>query len=81
MTFQELGSTQHRTFFSDFAYLKQQFTQGERWGVEHARIDRLLEQGLIGREQAKDFQKNGAIGRTWRTWGATTGSRALIRRA
>lgn len=48
--------------FSDFPYLKQQFTQGERWSVDPARIDRLLERGLIGREQAEDFRKNGAIG-------------------
>jgi hypothetical protein len=48
--------------FSDFTYLKQQFTQGERWSVAPSRIDRLLEQGLIGREQAEEFRKNGAIG-------------------
>jgi hypothetical protein len=48
--------------FSDFPYLKQQFTQGERWEVEGARIDKLLSQGLIGREQAEEFRKNGAIG-------------------
>src|SRR5688500_187389 len=48
--------------FSDFAYLKQQFTQGERWSVDPARIDRLVSQGLIGREQAEEFRTNGAIG-------------------
>lgn len=48
--------------FSDFPYLKQQFTQGERWAVDPARIDRLLEQGLIGRDRAEDFRRNGAIG-------------------
>ncbi len=48
--------------FSDFPYLKQQFTQGERWSVDPARIERLLERGLIGREQAQEFRTNGAIG-------------------
>ena len=48
--------------FSDFPYLKQQFTQGERWSVEPARVHRLLELKLIGREQAEEFLKNGAIG-------------------
>lgn len=48
--------------FSDFPWLKQQFTQGERWDVEPQRIDRLVSQGLIGREQAEEFRRNGAIG-------------------
>ena len=48
--------------FSDFPHLKQQFTQGERWAVDPARVERLVERGLIGAEQADEFRRNGAIG-------------------
>jgi hypothetical protein len=48
--------------FSDFAFLKQAFTEGERWQVKPERIQALLEAGLITREQADGFKKSGAIG-------------------
>ena len=48
--------------FSDFAFLRQAFTEGERWQVEPERIQALLEAGLISREQADGFKKSGAIG-------------------
>jgi hypothetical protein len=48
--------------FSDFAFLRQAFTEGERWQVKPERIQALLEAGLITREQADGFKKSGAIG-------------------
>ena len=48
--------------FSDFAFLRQAFTEGERWPVKPERLRALLEAGLITREQADGFQKTGAIG-------------------
>jgi hypothetical protein len=48
--------------FTDFPYLRQAFTEGERWPVEPARIDRLLQAGLISAEQADKFRAEGAIG-------------------
>lgn len=48
--------------FSDFAFLRQAFTEGERWPVNPQRAGRLLEQGLITREQFDSFIRAGAIG-------------------
>ncbi|WP_435017912.1 hypothetical protein TA3x_005534 [Tundrisphaera sp. TA3] len=48
--------------FTDFAYLRQAFTEGERWRVDPARIDRLLARGLITPAQAEAFRADGAIG-------------------
>jgi hypothetical protein len=48
--------------FTDFPYLKQAFTEGERWPVKEERLQRLIKQNLISREQADSFRKNGAIG-------------------
>jgi hypothetical protein len=48
--------------FSDFDFLKQAFTQGERWEVDPGRVEALLEQGSITREQAERFRKEGAVG-------------------
>lgn len=48
--------------FSDFAFLRQAFTEGERWQVKPERIQVLLEGGLITREQADGFKRSGAIG-------------------
>jgi hypothetical protein len=48
--------------FTDFAYLRQAFTEGERWPVREERIRRLLEKGQITQEQARQFRENGAIG-------------------
>jgi hypothetical protein len=48
--------------FSDFEFLRQAFTEGERWRVRPARVARLVEQGLITREQADGFLRDGAIG-------------------
>jgi len=48
--------------FTDFAYLRQAFTEGEKWRVPDLRIDRLISQGLITPLQAEKFRSEGAIG-------------------
>ncbi len=48
--------------FSDFPHLYQELTLGERWPVREERLQRLLAQGYITKEDAEDFRKNGAIG-------------------
>lgn len=48
--------------FSDFEFLRQAFTEGERWRVRPERVARLRERGLITPEQAEGFLKDGALG-------------------
>ncbi|QEG41781.1 hypothetical protein [Roseimaritima ulvae] len=48
--------------FTDFTYLKQAFTVGERWPIGAPRIDRLLATGQITAPQAAEFRERGAIG-------------------
>ena len=48
--------------FSDFDFLRQAFTEGERWAVRPERVESLLEQGLITAAQADSFRRDGAIG-------------------
>jgi hypothetical protein len=48
--------------FSDFPFLKQAFTQGERWAVRPERITRLRTRNLLTDEQAQKFAHEGAIG-------------------
>jgi hypothetical protein len=48
--------------FSDFPFLKQAFTEGERWKVNPARVEILRKKGLITNAQADGFVKDGAIG-------------------
>ncbi len=48
--------------FSDFPFLRQAFTEGERWPVRRERVERLLSAGLITREQSKQFLREGALG-------------------
>ena len=48
--------------FSDFPFLRQAFTEGERWPVRPERVERLLAGGLITAEQAGQFLKEGALG-------------------
>lgn len=48
--------------FSDFAFLRQAFTEGERWPVNPPRLDQLLREGLITSGQAEKFRREGAIG-------------------
>ncbi len=48
--------------FTDFPYLRQAFTEGERWPVAPERVQRLLNGKLITPEQAERFLAHGAIG-------------------
>jgi len=48
--------------FSNFPFLKQAFTEGERWPVLPKRAEKLLHDGLIDQEQFDRFLKKGAIG-------------------
>jgi hypothetical protein len=48
--------------FTAFPYLRQAFTEGERWPVAEGRIAMLLAEGRITAEQAEQFRTHGAIG-------------------
>lgn len=48
--------------FSNFPYLKQAFTEGERWKVEERMIKALLKDGKITEAEAERFRTQGAVG-------------------
>jgi hypothetical protein len=48
--------------FSDFPFLRQAFTAGERWPVSRHRADRALGLGWISAEQHQKFLRDGTIG-------------------
>jgi hypothetical protein len=48
--------------FTNFPYLRQAFTAGEKWQVRPERIDKLLAAGKITADQAEKFRREGAIG-------------------
>ncbi len=48
--------------FTNFTYLRQAFTEGERWQVDPKRIQKLLDARLITTKQAEQFREQGAIG-------------------
>jgi hypothetical protein len=48
--------------FTDFAFLRQAFTQGETWQVAPQRLARLQAQNRITPEQADRFRREGAVG-------------------
>ncbi len=48
--------------FSDFPFLKQAFTEGERWPVDPRRAEALRARGIITVEQCAGFIRDGAIG-------------------
>ena len=48
--------------FSDFPFLRQAFTEGERWAVDPTRADRLLALGWIDADQHSRFLAEGALG-------------------
>ena len=48
--------------FSDFEFLRQAFTEGERWSVRPGRVAALRQAGLISAAQADGFARDGAIG-------------------
>jgi len=48
--------------FSDLPFLKQAFTEGERWTVRRERAELLLHRKLIDQTQFNQFVTQGAIG-------------------
>ena len=48
--------------FSEFPYLRQAFTRGQRWKVCPDRVERLLSKGLVSKEDGEKFRDKGAIG-------------------
>lgn len=48
--------------FSDFHFLRQAFTEGERWPIAPERLEALLEAHRISREQFERFRAEGALG-------------------
>jgi len=48
--------------FTTFPYLRQAFTEGERWPVGEERVQKLVAEGLITAEQAGTFREQGALG-------------------
>ena len=48
--------------FTDFAFLRQCFTEGQHWNVSADRIQRLRDSSLISLEQAEMFLRDGALG-------------------
>jgi hypothetical protein len=48
--------------FSNFPFLRQAFTAGQRWAVAKHRADRLLSQGMIDTQQHARFLAEGTIG-------------------
>jgi len=48
--------------FSSFSFLRQAFTQGERWDVSPARLARLANSDRITDEQQARFVDQGAVG-------------------
>lgn len=48
--------------FSEFSYLRQAFTEGERWHVALETLEHLVANGSITAEQARKFAEEGAVG-------------------
>ncbi len=48
--------------FSDFSYLRQSFSKGEKWDVYPGRVRRLLDSNRIDKRQADTFLRQGVIG-------------------
>lgn len=48
--------------FTTFPFLRQAFTEGERWPVAEARIDAALKAGHVTEAQAQQFRAYGALG-------------------
>ena len=48
--------------FTDFPFLRQCFTEGERWQVAPERLQKLVSAGLLTTEQASEFARSGALG-------------------
>ena len=48
--------------FSDFEFLRQAFTEGEKWPVAPERIEKLMQAGQITAEEGGRFLREGALG-------------------
>ncbi len=48
--------------FSNFPFLRQAFTAGERWPISQHRADRALQLGWISADQREKFLRDGTIG-------------------
>ncbi|MFM7057727.1 MAG: hypothetical protein ACKO2P_12480 [Planctomycetota bacterium] len=48
--------------FTDFSFLRQCFTEAERWPVSAERLEQLSAAGLLTADQAREFAHNGALG-------------------
>jgi hypothetical protein len=48
--------------FSDFGYLRQAFTRGERWPAAEARLERLVATGVLAPDQRARIVAEGALG-------------------
>ena len=48
--------------FSNFEFLRQAFTEGEKWPVAPERIEKLLQAGHLTAEQGERFLREGALG-------------------
>jgi hypothetical protein len=48
--------------FSEFTYLRQAFTRGERWAVAPSRLDRLAASGQLDGQERARFSEEGAVG-------------------
>jgi hypothetical protein len=48
--------------FSDFSYLRQAFTYGQRWDVPRGRLEQMVSLGQISPAQADQFAELGAVG-------------------
>ena len=67
--------------FSDFPFLRQAFTAGERWPVEPGRLDRARESGSIDDAQRAKFLAEGAIGSHLEDLQRTEGYKGFNRQA
>jgi hypothetical protein len=50
------------TPFSNYPFLTQAFTEGERWPIRQERLEKLFQKGQIDEKQFKAFLSEGAIG-------------------
>lgn len=48
--------------FTTFPYLRQAFTEGERWPVAESRLTRVLSMGSVTPAEAEQFRAHGAMG-------------------
>ncbi len=48
--------------FTDFSFLRQAFTEGERWSIDENRLQSLVQDNSITEQQAAEFRQHGAVG-------------------